>query len=91
MEGRQQVKRRRWLGVDLVAVILAVGLASVVILILIATIVQILNNNRPEVTLSENATQILTSAVGGLAGILGGYVGYSMRGRRDTDGHDEAP
>jgi hypothetical protein len=75
--------RPRRLGVDLVALVLALGLSSLVVLILIATIVQILNNNRPEVTLSENATQILTSAVGGLAGILGGYVGYSLRDRRD--------
>lgn len=89
MEDREQVKRRRWLGVDLVAVILAVGLAAVVILILVATIVQILHNARPEVSLSENATQILTSAVGGLSGILGGYIGYSLRARRDTEDNDK--
>jgi hypothetical protein len=71
----------KWRGVDIVAVILAAGFASVVFLILVATIVQILHNERPEVTLSENATQILTSTVGGLSGILGGYVGYSLKNK----------
>ena len=90
MEGRQQQVRRRRLGVDLVALVLAIGLAGVVILILVATMVQILNNSFPEVALSENATQVLTSAVGGLSGILGGYIGYSMRDRdRDRDKRDE--
>jgi hypothetical protein len=76
----------KWRGVDLVAVILAIGFSSVVLLILVATIVQILHNERPEVTLSENATQILTSTVGGLSGILGGYVGYSLKSKgKDED------
>jgi hypothetical protein len=76
-------------GVDLIAFVLAVGLASTIILILVATMVQIVHNQRPEVTLSENATQVLTSAVGGLSGILGGYVGYSLRDRKGKDGEDE--
>jgi hypothetical protein len=87
VEDREQIKRRRWLGVDLVAVILAIGFASVILLIMIATIVQILHNERPEVSLSENATQILTSAVGGLSGLLGGYIGYSLRDKRSPDDH----
>jgi hypothetical protein len=78
----------KWRGVDIVAIILAAGFASVVFLILIATIVQITHNERPEVSLSENATQILTSTVGGLSGILGGYVGYSLK-NRDKDDQDE--
>jgi hypothetical protein len=76
-------------GVDLIALVLAIGLSSAIILILVATMVQIVYNQRPEVTLSENATQVLTSAVGGLSGILGGYIGYSMRDRRGKDGEDE--
>jgi hypothetical protein len=80
----------KWRGVDIVAVILAAGFASVVFLILIATIVQITHNERPEVSLSENATQILTSTVGGLSGILGGYVGYSLKNRdKDDQGQDK--
>ena len=76
-------------GVDIVAVILALGLSLLVVLILVATIVQILNNNRPEVTLSENATQILVASVGAFSGLLGGYVGYSMRDRRKEDDNQE--
>jgi hypothetical protein len=80
----------KWRGVDIVAIILAAGFASVVFLILIATIVQITHNERPEVSLSENATQILTSTVGGLSGILGGYVGYSLKNRdKDDQGQDK--
>jgi hypothetical protein len=68
-----------------VALVLALGLALLVVLILIATIVQILHNDRPEVSLSENATQILVASVGAFSGLLGGYVGYSMRDRRKDD------
>ena len=73
------------IGVDLVALVLALGLTLLVVLILVATIVQILNNNRPEVTLSENATQILVASVGAFSGLLGGYLGYSLRDRGKED------
>ena len=74
-------------GADTVAVILAAGLSLAVVLILIATIVQILNNapGTPEIQLSENATQILIAAIGGIVGVLGGYVGYRLRGRQSED------
>ena len=68
---------------------LALGLALVASLILVATIVQILHGN-PEVSLSENSTQILIASVSGLTGVLGGYMGYRL-GRRDGDGGDGAP
>jgi hypothetical protein len=61
--------------VDRVALVLAVALGLVVVLIIVATMVQILNNNRPEVSLSENATQVLIAGVGGLTGLLGAYIG----------------
>lgn len=77
-------KRR---GADVVAAILAVGLSLTVVLILVATIVQILNNSpdTPEIQLSENATQILIAAIGGIVGVLGGYVGYRMHSHRDDE------
>jgi hypothetical protein len=58
--------------------ILAVALGLIANLILIGTIVQILHGN-PEVTLSENATQILIAATSGLTGLLGAYIGYHHR------------
>jgi hypothetical protein len=71
-------------GPDLVAVVLACGLALLASLILVGTIVQILHGN-PEVTLSENATQILIATSSGITGVLGGYMGYRL-GRHHDDG-----
>jgi hypothetical protein len=73
-------------GPDRVALVLAVALGLVAGLILVGTIVQILHGN-PEVTLSENATQILIASVSGLTGVLGGYMGYRL-GRRDDGERD---
>jgi hypothetical protein len=68
--------------VDVVAIILAVGLAGLVILIIGATIVQIMENSVvPEIQLSDNATQILVGALGAFTGLLGSYIG--SRARRD--------
>ena len=76
---------RRPIGADHVAFVLALGLALVASLILVATIVQILHGN-PEVSLSENSTQILIASVSGLTGVLGGYMGYRLASpRRDDD------
>jgi hypothetical protein len=68
--------------VDVVAIILAVGLSALVVLILVATIVQIVGNTLvPEIQLSDNATQILVGALGAFTGLLGSYIGG--RARRD--------
>jgi hypothetical protein len=64
-----------------VAVILALGLAVTAIGIVMATIVQITRGTFPEVSLSENATQVLTATIGGMVGVLGGYVGFRMKDR----------
>lgn len=62
--------------VDVVAVVLACGLAGAVLGILVATTVQILHTGHgPEVELSDNATQVLVGAIGALTGLLGGYMG----------------
>jgi uncharacterized membrane protein YfcA len=65
--------------VDIVAIILACSLALLVILILIATLLQIVNHSRPPVRLSSNASQVLTAAIGAVAGLLGGYIGSQSR------------
>ena len=72
------------MGPDHVALVLAIGLTVLASLILIGTIVQILHGN-PEVSLSENATQILIASVSGLTGVLGGYMGYRLARKRDDD------
>lgn len=65
--------------VDYVAVILALALGLVAVLILVATMVQIVNAAFPQVELSDNASQVLTTAVGALAGLLGSYIGSKAR------------
>lgn len=73
------------------AAILAVGLALTVVLILVATTVQIVAQQplAPEVQLSANATQILTASIGGIVGVLGSYVGYRMRDYHERGDSDE--
>ena len=76
---RRKKKRRDLSGVDIVAIILAIGLSSVLcFIIIVATIVQIIHNapGVPEIQLSENSTQIMIAAIGGILGVLGGYIGY---------------
>lgn len=77
---RQRRRRSNLTGADIVAIILATGVALVLCLIIIGTIVQILHNapGVPEIQLSENATQIIISGMGGIIGVLGGYIGYRM-------------
>ena len=87
------MKRKSRLGVDLVALVLALGLALTVVMIIVATTVQILHNqpHQPEIQLSENSTQVLIAAIGGIVGVLGGYIGHRLNDRRsrDTDTDEE--
>ncbi len=71
-------RRRR--PVDIVAMILAVSLGLTTTLILVATMIQIVNTSFPQVSLSENATQVLIAGTGGLTGLLGAYIGTNRRG-----------
>jgi hypothetical protein len=74
----------RWRPVDWVAMTLAVSLGTTIVLILVATSIQIVYGHFPQVTLSENATQILIAGIGGLTGLLGAYIGTN-RARRNDD------
>ena len=77
------------LGVDLVALVLAVALGVTVVLIMVSALINVVDHQAPTPTLGENTTQVLTSAIGGVVGILGAYVGYSFRrrhGEGDTPG-----
>lgn len=70
-------------GRDTIAVILAVGLATGVNLITFAALYDALRSDTPG--LSENATQIMTTAFGGIVGVLGGYIGGRAVERAQTN------
>jgi predicted small secreted protein len=56
------------------AIILAVGLGCAINCITVAVLIDAITSDRGG--LSENATQILTTAFGGIIGVLGSYIGY---------------
>jgi hypothetical protein len=65
---------------ELVALVLAIGLAASLLLIVAAVMYDAVRSDTPG--LSENATQILTGWGGGIIGIVGSYLGYRA-GERD--------
>ena len=60
---------------DWVAIILAIGLACAINIITIAVLYEAIQQNAP---LSENATQVLTTAFSGIVGVLGAYIGFRV-------------
>ena len=73
---------------DWVAVILAIGLVLGLLVITVGSLVDAFNTTEPG--LSENATQLLTAAFGGVIGVLGSYLGFRA-GERHVQkqlGHD---
>jgi hypothetical protein len=68
---------------DIVAVVLAVGLTLTVNFIAFGVVYDAIRSKGPG--LSENATQVLTTAIGGILGLLGGFVGYAFGVRRATE------
>jgi hypothetical protein len=63
-------------GRETVAILLAVGIATAVNLITFATLYDAIFSAGPG--LSDNATQILTTAFGGIIGVLGSYIGFKV-------------
>ena len=59
---------------DWVMLTLAIGLALAIDLLTAGVLYDAIFSEGPG--LSDNATQILTTAFGGIIGVLGGYVGY---------------
>lgn len=82
--------RRRVTGVDLVALVLALTLAMGVALIIVVAIINVLTHKIPVQALGENTTQLLNSALGGITGIIGSYIGFRGR-RRGRGGDDNEP
>jgi hypothetical protein len=70
-------------GRDWVAVTLAVGIAVAVNLITLGILWDAITNPAQS-GISENATQILIAAFGGITGILGGYIGFRAGERTRT-------
>jgi len=77
------VKRR--VTVDTVALVLAIALTLAVIAIMSALVINSINHQAPSQTLGENTTQVIIAIVGGLIGVLGGYIGARVHRRDDEE------
>jgi hypothetical protein len=64
--------------VDVVALVLAIGLGVGIFLIGLALVINVLEGHNPTPTLGTNTTQVLIAVMGGLIGVLGSYLGYSL-------------
>lgn len=81
-ENKKQKHVTKWRPVDRIALVLAIGLTSALILILVVTGIQVVKGGSfPKVELSENATQILIAGMGGLTGLIGAYIGVNRSGK----------
>jgi hypothetical protein len=70
--------------VDLVVFVLALALALVlVILVLTVAIVAVIEGEPANPLLGANTTDILGTAIAGIVGVIGSYVGYHLHDRRD--------
>lgn len=76
---------------DLVALVLAIGLATALNIIVLAVLYDAIRSDGPG--LSENATQILVGWGGGMIGIIGSWLGYrtGARNARDATPTVESP
>jgi hypothetical protein len=80
------------LGVDLVVCILACALAASLLLVGISAVLNVALGRNPAPSLGENTTQVMTTVLGGIIGVVGTYVGYYVRGydehKREREHHD---
>jgi hypothetical protein len=72
---------------DWVAVILAVGMVAGLLVITVGALIDAQNADQPG--LSENATQLLTAAFGGVIGVLGSYLGFKAGERHERRRSDD--
>jgi hypothetical protein len=71
---------------DWIAFVLAAGLSLSVVVLVLGVVWAAIKHGNSAATLSENESQVLTTAFGGLIGLLGAWVGYRA-GNGQT--HDE--
>jgi hypothetical protein len=76
--------------VNVVALILAVSLSIVLIAVVVGAILQIfISTKHPVLNLSTSV--LLDSGTTGIVGILGSYIGYSMKLRQDEHDQENDP
>jgi ABC-type nickel/cobalt efflux system permease component RcnA len=75
----------RKINVDVVAFVLAIALGLAVVLLMSAVIINVSEHQTPTQTLGENATQVIVAIIGGIIGVLGGYIGARVRDGRNID------
>lgn len=76
-------------GRDWVALTLAIGIATAINIIVFAVLWDAIYSS--DSGLSENATQVLTAAFGGIIGVLGSYVGFKAAEIRQSNEHSIDP
>ena len=69
------MKRGKGAG-DWVAIILASGVAISMIILIVGVVWGAIRHGSTAATLTENETQVLIAAFGGIFGILGAYLGF---------------
>lgn len=92
MPRRRRNGKPRMEGRDVCAVVLTIGVATAVNLLMLAVLYDALRSDTPG--LSENATQIITGALGGMLGVLGAYLGFragETSTRADDPSRDATP
>jgi hypothetical protein len=76
---------------DWVAIILAGGLSTAVVTLVIGVIWAAIQHGNTASSLSENESAVLTTAFGAMAGILGAWIGYRAGNGHDHPDEEEWP
>jgi hypothetical protein len=79
-------RRRISTGVDLVALVLALGLVITMILVVTGTTFNRATNDKLS-PLGDNTTQIFIAGIGGMVALLGTYIGYRVGNSRNGNGN----
>ena len=75
---------RKGLGVDLVAFVLSLALSITLVLVIVTALANVIQQPKSVFSLGENTTQVLTTVLGGIIGLLGSYMGYRLHGGEDA-------